>query len=154
MIPRFEAIAVHHAAYPDQPGVDRNLYVEWHRARGFETVGYHFVVEKVGDVYLSIAGRPLFRAGAHAYGHNTSHIGVCLAGDFSAYPPPEAQLDAAAELIAGLIAQTGIDPRRIESHRELGARGGSTKCPGDAFPMARLRRKVWYHLGYEPPHVA
>lgn len=49
----------------------------WHKERGFETIGYHFVVDLDG---LIERGRPLNMEGAHVKGYNNVSIGVCYIG--------------------------------------------------------------------------
>ncbi len=49
----------------------------WHRERGFDQIGYHYVVMLNGDIKV---GRPEFREGAHCKGHNRHSIGVCYVG--------------------------------------------------------------------------
>lgn len=51
----------------------------WHTDRGWSDIGYHFVVDRQGDVCV---GRPVERVGAHAKGHNKNSIGICLIGGF------------------------------------------------------------------------
>ena len=50
---------------------------EWHLARGWSDIGYHFVILQDGTVEL---GRPLEKQGAHCKGQNAESIGTCLIG--------------------------------------------------------------------------
>lgn len=50
---------------------------QWHLARGFNNIGYHYVILLDGTLET---GRPLEKAGAHAQGFNTASIGVCYVG--------------------------------------------------------------------------
>ena len=50
---------------------------EWHKQRGFSQVGYHFYINKKGDIEL---GRSVGIAGAHCKGHNANSIGICVGG--------------------------------------------------------------------------
>jgi len=50
---------------------------KWHKQRGFDGIGYHFVIDLDGTVE---AGRPIERAGAHCQGHNANSIGICYIG--------------------------------------------------------------------------
>ena len=49
----------------------------WHKARGFNDIGYHYVVDLDGTIE---PGRDVTIAGAHANGHNADSIGVCYIG--------------------------------------------------------------------------
>ena len=49
----------------------------WHRQRGFNGIGYHYVVDLDGKIE---AGRPESQTGAHCQGYNSVSIGVCYIG--------------------------------------------------------------------------
>lgn len=49
----------------------------WHRERGFEMIGYHYVIRLDGRIER---GRPVERPGAHCTGHNARSIGICYIG--------------------------------------------------------------------------
>ena len=71
-------LIVHCSATPN----DRNVTVEeirsWHLARGWNDIGYHYVIYRDGKLHT---GRPVADIGAHCEGHNSDSIGVCLVGD-------------------------------------------------------------------------
>jgi N-acetylmuramoyl-L-alanine amidase len=48
-----------------------------HRARGFSSIGYHYVIQPDGHVDV---GRDEEQPGAHAKGFNAHSLGVCLVG--------------------------------------------------------------------------
>ena len=64
------ATPVTHDYTPDQMTID-------HRARGFNSAGYHFYIRKSGYVAHL---RPLDVVGAHAEGYNANSIGICYEG--------------------------------------------------------------------------
>lgn len=49
----------------------------WHRQRGFDGIGYHYVVRLDGTIE---EGRPYHREGAHALGWNKRAVGICYIG--------------------------------------------------------------------------
>ena len=49
----------------------------WHRQRGFDRIGYHYVVDLDGTIE---PGRDLECVGAHCKGHNVQSVGVCYIG--------------------------------------------------------------------------
>ena len=53
----------------------------WHRARGWNGIGYHYVVRLDGTVEN---GRPEAQIGAHCAGVNATSIGVCYVGGLAA----------------------------------------------------------------------
>ena len=57
--------------------VDAETIDFWHRGRGFECIGYHYVILSNGVIEL---GRDLVYKGAHAIGYNSNSIGVCYIG--------------------------------------------------------------------------
>lgn len=52
----------------------------WHRAKGWDGIGYHQVVYLDGSVH---PGRPMDKVGAHCLGHNQNSIGVVYVGGVS-----------------------------------------------------------------------
>jgi len=63
----------------DKEGVDHPLqyYIDLHQARGFRTIGYHFLVHPDGRIDI---GRKLYEIGAHAKGKNLHSVGICYVG--------------------------------------------------------------------------
>lgn len=49
----------------------------WHKERGWDGIGYHYVIERKGKL---VNGRPEYWQGAHASGHNKNSLGICLIG--------------------------------------------------------------------------
>lgn len=72
-----DLIVVHCSATRPQQDVDANTIREWHMAKGWQDIGYHFVIKRNGLIEL---GRPLEDVGAHAAGFNSRSVGICLAG--------------------------------------------------------------------------
>lgn len=53
------------------------LITDWHRARKFNGIGYHFVGDKTGAI---LAGRDLELIPAAQKGHNAGTIAICVHG--------------------------------------------------------------------------
>lgn len=70
-------IVIHCAATPAKMDVDIATIAEWHKARGFKTVGYHYFIKRDGTRQT---GRPINEIGAHVVGFNHNSVGVCMAG--------------------------------------------------------------------------
>jgi N-acetylmuramoyl-L-alanine amidase len=70
-------IVIHCAATP--PGMDIGIETvrEWHKARGFRDVGYHYFIKRDGTRQT---GRSINEIGAHVIGHNHHSVGLCMAG--------------------------------------------------------------------------
>lgn len=97
----------------------------WHRARGFNGIGYHYVVYLDGTV---VAGRPEAQIGAHCLGHNARSIGICYVGGLDA--SGRAKDTRTPEQRAALRKLTGELLKRypgakIHGHREFAAKA----CP-------------------------
>lgn len=70
-------IIVHCAATPSAMDIGAEEIDVWHKQRGFDEIGYHYVIRRCGKLEK---GRDIAKAGAHCRGHNFSSIGVCLVG--------------------------------------------------------------------------
>lgn len=97
----------------------------WHKARGFRTIGYHYLIGLDGKVE---EGRPLSEIGAHCKGHNAHSIGICYAGGLDEEGRPAdtrtaAQRRALKDLVASLKIQ--FPGATIHGHREFAAKA----CP-------------------------
>lgn len=137
-------VVVHHSAGHDTDALDTESIDRFHEeVRGWRDVGYAWLVERVGDYYTAVMGRPLTWAGAHEPKANRTGIGVCFVGNFSLEELPEEQLDVGARLIAGLLVLLGVEgaadvPGKIKPHRHYKA----TECPGNLFPLDDLVARV------------
>ena len=72
-----DKIVVHCSATPEGRDVSAATIDEWHKARGWSGIGYHFVVALDGNIEY---GRDLNKTGAHVKGYNKSSIGICYIG--------------------------------------------------------------------------
>lgn len=76
-----ELLVVHCSATRAHQDIGRKEINSWHEARGWGSVGYHFVIRRNGVVE---PGRPVDKAGVHTKGHNAKSIGICLVGGVDA----------------------------------------------------------------------
>lgn len=68
---------IHCSLSPQGRGDNAETIHKWHTAKGWDGIGYHYVILEDGTVEN---GRPEYWAGAHARGYNKS-LGICLIGD-------------------------------------------------------------------------
>lgn len=122
-----DMIVLHHAAAKH---CDIYKIHEWHLANSWSGFGYHYFVNKNGEIYQ---GRPDNTIGAHATGYNSNSIGVCFEGDFEKEMPTQAQINSGLELIEHLKIKYNI--QKIKGHGEL----MSTSCPGRFFSIDQFR---------------
>lgn len=85
---------------------------DYHLSRGWEGLGYHYVIQKDGEIWQ---GRPENYHGAHTTNHNTDSIGICLSGNFDATLPTIEQKNALKGLLGVLKAKYNTDT--IVPHR-------------------------------------
>ena len=70
-------IVVHCSATRPSQDIDVKTIDAWHKERGFDKIGYHYVIKRNGNVET---GRDEQTQGAHALGYNHNSLGVCLVG--------------------------------------------------------------------------
>lgn len=70
-------IIIHCSATRPSQDIGAKTIDEWHRRDGYLCIGYHYVIRRNG---LIEPGRPTTEIGAHAQGHNSTSIGICLVG--------------------------------------------------------------------------
>ena len=129
-----DTIIIHCAATPDgRPNTIRDVDA-WHRQFGWmrswkhrqswqshlTSVGYHYFIRVDG---VAEPGRHLNEIGAHAGGHNSTSIGICLAGTsrFTTH-----QWDTLRDLVEDLQHQ--FPGSRVIGHRDLP--DVKKSCPG------------------------
>lgn len=118
-------IIVHCSATPEGRNVAVADIDRWHRERGFDGIGYHYVVYIDGSVH---EGRPLNKVGAHCKGHNAHSIGICYIGGVDLNGKPKdtrtlAQKDALVNLLMRL--KRHFPKAVIRGHRDFAAKA----CP-------------------------
>lgn len=118
-------IIVHCSATPEGRNVAVADIDRWHRERGFDGIGYHYVVYIDGSVH---EGRPLNKVGAHCKGHNAHSIGICYIGGVDLNGKPKdtrtvAQKDALVNLLMRLKRR--FPKAVIRGHRDFAAKA----CP-------------------------
>jgi N-acetylmuramoyl-L-alanine amidase-like protein len=98
------------------------------RGRGWNDIGYNFLVDRYGRVFEGRAGG-ITRAvlGAHAGGFNTDTTGVALLGTFSSRRPTAPMLGGLQRLLAWKLDLTHVDPRGLTVLTSAG--GANTRFP-------------------------
>ncbi len=122
-------IVVHHSAMDGFTAFD---YAKWHIGQGWPGIGYHYVIEKDGNVNQT---NELDTISYHTKGHNTTSIGISVSGNLSNHAPSKEQMDALIRLIKELKQKLG-GHLIVRGHRELAA----TECPGKLVDMDVIRK--------------
>ena len=72
-----DKIIVHCSATQEGRDLDAAEINRWHLKRGFNGIGYHYVVLLDGTIEY---GRSVYKQGAHVKGENKGSIGICYIG--------------------------------------------------------------------------
>ena len=120
-----DRIVIHCSATPPAHDIGRVQIDQWHKARGWAGIGYHFVIRRDGILEY---GREATKVGAHARGYNKRAIGICLIGGIDEVGRPTANFTQAqwAALERLLSALKLIWPAaEVIGHNEVSAKA----CP-------------------------
>lgn len=122
-----DTIVVHCTATPKGQDVTAADVDRWHKERGFNGIGYHYLVRLDGRIER---GRAESEPGAHVAGHNSNSIGVCYAGGCDAGMKPadtrtEAQKASLKKLLIELKSR--YPQAAILGHRDFP--GVAKACP-------------------------
>jgi hypothetical protein len=130
-------------------------------SRQWGDIGYNYLVDPNGVIYEGHLGGDDV-VGTHAAGANRGSLGVAMLGTFGTTPPPEAMLNAIAELLAWKVSQRNIalwdasvlpdmnwGLLHLVGHRDV---YGTTTCPGTTGHtyLPEIRRRVAARLGISP----
>jgi len=77
---KINKIIIHCTATPEGRQHDVADIRRWHLKRGFNDIGYHYLIHIDGTVE---EGRPINKQGAHCSGENKGSIGLCYVGGMS-----------------------------------------------------------------------
>lgn len=127
-------IIVHCAATPPSMDIGAEEIRRWHtdpkpEGRGWSDIGYHGVIRRDG---MYEPGRPEYRSGAHARGHNADTLAVCLVGGVTKAGRPSnnfkpEQLMTLKHVILWWSAAYEIELEDVLGHRDLP--GVAKACP-------------------------
>jgi len=117
-------ITIHCSDSPNGKYFGVNEIREWHRARGFHDIGYHFVVVPDGSIQ---EGRPTHVQGAHVENENENNLGICLVGKDKF---TSCQFESLRHLLNDLTNRFGINKGNIYCHYQFdSARAQGKTCP-------------------------
>ena len=124
---KIDKIIIHCTATPEGRHHDVKDVTRWHKQRGFNTIGYNFLIHLDGTIET---GRDIKRIPAHCSGQNRNSIGVCYVGGMTKdmkkakdTRTPE-QKDSLIKLIHELIYKYNKD-MTIHGHNEF----ANKACP-------------------------
>ena len=165
---RIRQVHIHHTVNSndyrraDVPGMIRAMYRYHTRSLGWSDIGYNFLVDRFGRLWVGRAGGPRRPVrGAHTLGFNHASVGVAAIGSFERSEVRKPMIRALVRIASWKLDAYDGRPRRkiwirsdgsdlypagelvelptIDGHRDTNA----TACPGRhlyrALPMVRRR---------------
>ncbi len=141
-------IVIHHS---DTPAGSAAKFDLAHKARGWEMLGYDFVIgngTETADGLIEVGPRWTWQLdGAHTgtpdHRYNEYGIGICLVGNFDTTRPTARQMDSLARLCAYLMKTYNISSRNILGHRDC----KPTDCPGRYMDINQVRKLAAGYAG-------
>ncbi|HEY5889763.1 MAG TPA: N-acetylmuramoyl-L-alanine amidase [Acidimicrobiia bacterium] len=173
------AVVIHHTAASNSytadqvPGIILGHCLYHVNGRGWDDIGYNFLVDRFGGVWEGRTGSKSSPVqGAHTAGFNSQTQGVAMMGNFDIAAPSTANIDGLRMIVNWLTGWHSIDPNgsvsltagsgavgfdpgevftseTIVGHRDL----GSTSCPGDIFYATLISFRatiVPLNFGFDP----
>ena len=112
---------------------------KWHVARGFSTIGYHFVIHLDGKIE---AGRQIGIIGAHCKGHNANSIGIVYVGGLDNNMKPKdtrtiEQKQSLYKLIFELLDKYNLTVNDVYTHNYFNK---LKECP--CFSTEQIRNEL------------
>ena len=134
-------IILHCTATREGQPVSVEDVTRWHIARGFSTIGYHYLIDLEGR---TLEGREERLPGAHCKGLNATSIGVCYVGGVNSEGIPEdtrteSQKEALFQLCEFLQKKYNIPDCEIHCHNEFARKA----CPCFSQEKFLIEYKAW-----------
>ena len=141
---KWKYIIIHHSATEEGDAYYFNIL---HRRRGWNEIGYDFVIDNgtKGKQAGAIEVSPRWTnqengAHCHAAEMNSKGIGICLVGNFSKERVSEKQMASLVYLVNVLKKYYSIPMGHIMGHGQVP--GARTECPGIYFPWRDFRKRL------------
>jgi murein DD-endopeptidase MepM/ murein hydrolase activator NlpD len=141
---KWRYIIIHHSATDTGDAYYFNIL---HRRRGWDGIGYDFVIDNgtrgKRDGAIEVSPRWTNQengAHCHAAEMNSKGIGICLVGNFSKEQVSKKQMDSLVYLTNVLSRYYRIPMSRIMGHGQVP--GARTECPGKYFPWGDFRKRL------------
>ena len=123
---RIKEIIVHCSATREGRDYTVEDIRRWHKQRGFNDIGYHYVIYRDGTIHN---GRDVDLIGAHCTNHNANSIGICYIGGckYDGLTPKDTRTDAQKETLLTILRELKkkYPYARIHGHRDF----ANKACP-------------------------
>ncbi len=138
----FKYLMFHHSLTADSKVVDARSIFKYHMVdKGWDYVGYNFLIERVqGKIHLYY-GRWLDMRGAHCAGSNMNSLAVscCIVGNYDLRPPDEELWKYIIQFSREVLKKFEWKKGAIIGHRDFESQ---KTCPGLRFDLNRLRDAI------------
>ena len=130
-------IILHCSATREGQDVKAKTIKQWHKDRGFDDIGYHYVIDLDGTIEK---GRDEALVGAHCKGHNATSIGICYVGGCDKNMKPKdtrtpEQKRSMLSLVRKLVNKYKIPVTQIWAHHDFDKHKA---CP--SFEISEFRK--------------
>ena len=130
-------IILHCSATREGQDVKAKTIKQWHKDRGFDDIGYHYVIDLDGTIEK---GRDEELVGAHCKGHNATSIGICYVGGCDKNMKPKdtrtpEQRRSMLSLVRKLVNKYKIPVTQIWAHHDFDKHKA---CP--SFDVSEFRK--------------
>lgn len=97
-------IIIHCSATPEGKNFTVDDIRRWHKERGFNDIGYHYVIYLDGSIHK---GRDESIVGAHCVGQNQTSIGICYIGGVATdgKTPKDTRTEAQKQALRKLVKE-------------------------------------------------
>lgn len=123
---KIDKIIIHCSATPEGRDYTVADIDRWHKQRGWNGIGYHYVIYRDGSVHT---GRKVETMGAHCTGQNANSIGICYIGGLAenGKTPKDTRTPAQKTALRNLVERlkTEYPTATIHGHREF----ANKACP-------------------------
>jgi len=139
-----QKIIIHHSLTDDNIILkDFNAIKRYHtQVKGWNDIGYHWVLEQVSNRYFWIPGRDEKTPGAHVKEQrmNYKSIGLCVVGNFDKDTPTKEIYQLVAEKCNEIRTRyPGIKVEDVEPHWKYAT---YKSCPGNNFDMDEVHKRM------------
>ncbi|XP_051254205.1 peptidoglycan recognition protein 5 [Dicentrarchus labrax] len=125
-----QRVVIHHTALSKCTGLKEctdgllNIQRVHMTERGFDDIGYNFLVGGDGTVY---EGRGWGVVGAHSKGNNHDSVGIAFMGNFNNDTPSTEEISSVKQLLQAGVSEGFLHSEYVLfGHRDL----ANTECPG------------------------
>ena len=130
-------IILHCSATREGQDIKAKTIKQWHKDRGFDDIGYHYVIDLDGTIEK---GREEELVGAHCKGHNATSIGICYVGGCDNNMKPKdtrtpEQKRSMLSLVRKLVNKYKIPVTQIWAHHDFDRHKA---CP--SFDISEFRK--------------